>query len=309
MAIIIIAVILAIAVFVGLGFRVKDYEVSWKLGKRQALAVLPLLLILFTLVTVIPANTVGIVWSPFNGVQEETLAEGIQFKGPLDKVYKISTEVQTSTLTDVSGQTADSQYITMNLDVKYRVNTESAFEVFRQYRTLENVANSLIAPTVQRSIEAVTTQYNVIEILGEQRNAVYAGVEAELANRLVASGITFQSINFNDTDAGEAIEKAISDEAVAKKEVDTAQYKLQTAQIEAQHEVVQAEAEKQRAEIEAEIKRIEAQAEADANKIISESIDQTILDRMWIEKWDGDVPAVTGGTGSGYILDIGGGVS
>ena len=32
----------------------------------------------------------------------------------------------------------------MVIDIKYRVNRKKAFEVFRLYRTLENVSNNLI---------------------------------------------------------------------------------------------------------------------------------------------------------------------
>ena len=305
MALIIISVILAIAVFVVLGFEKDGYEVVWKRSKLQALALIPLLLMLFGFVTVIPANTVGILWSPFDGVKEETLSEGIQFKGILDKVYKISTEVQSRTIHDITGQTRDSQYILITLDVKYKVNPSNAYEVFRQYRTLDNIANNFIAPTVQRSIEAVSTQYNVIEILGEERNEMYKGVEEELARRLTASGIAFVSINFDDTDAGDAIERAIEAEAVAKKAVETAQQELLKVQADAQQIVVKTEAEKQQAQILAEIKVIEAQAEADANMIFANSINTEILNKMWIEKWDGSVPMIVGENSGGYMLDLG----
>ena len=306
MILIILAVILAVGFFVILGLHRADYSFSWKPNKRQILAVIPLLLIIFNFITVIPANTVGILWSPFNGVKEETLPEGIQFKGILDKVYKINTEVQTKIVENITGQTRDSQYITINLDIKYKINTASAYEVFRQYRTLDNVSDSLIEPTVQRSIEAVSIKYNVIEILGEERNDMYKGIEEELTSRLAESGITFVSINFADTDAGATIEQAIQNEAVAKKAVETAQQELLKAQTDAQQIVVQADAKKQQAEVFAQIKIIEAQAEADANKIISESITDTILNKMWITKWNGSVPMVSGKeSSSGYIFDIG----
>jgi Membrane protease subunits, stomatin/prohibitin homologs len=307
MALIIISVILAIAVFVTLGLERSGYKTEWRKSKLQALAFIPLLLIPFGFTTVIPANTVGILWSPFDGVKEETLSEGIQFKGIFDKVYKISTEVQSRTIHDITGQTRDSQYILITLDVKYKVNPSNAYEVFRQYRTLDNIAENFIAPTVQRSIEAVSTQYNVIEILGEERNEMYKGVEAELARRLTASGIAFVSINFDDTDAGHAIEQAIEAEAVAKKAVETAQQELLKVQADAQQIVVKTEAEKQQAQILAEIKVIEAQAEADANMIFANSINTEILNKMWIEKWDGSVPMIVGENSGGYMLDLGSG--
>ena len=176
----------------------------------------------------------------------------------------------------------------MVIDIKYRVNREKAFEVFRLYRTLENVSNNLIEPVVQRSIETITTQYNVIEILGEKRNAVYQGIEKDLSERLSKNGIDFISINFMDTDAGEAIEVAIQNEAVAKKEVETAKQKLEKAQIESKEKIVQAEAERDAAKIRAEMLLIEAQAQAEANEILAQSLTPELLKKMEMDarmKW------------------------
>lgn len=233
--------------------------------------------------TVVPANSVGIVYSPFVGVLEETLPEGMHVKGPFDAVYTLSTEVQTHSIQNITGQTKDSQYITMEIDVKYCVDTAEGMKVFKQYRSLNNVAANLISSTVQRSIESVTTQYNIIEVLGEKRNEIYTLIEKELTERLAASSITFVSINFVDTDAGDAIEQAIQAEAIAKKAVETA------------------EQERLKAEIEAQTVLIEAQAEADANRIISESITPELLQKMemearlehgWITVYGGSVVTV-----------------
>lgn len=245
-------------------------------------------------VATIPANNVGIIYSPVSGVVEETLSEGWKIKNPLNKIYKVSTEVHTSVLDNITGQTKDSQYITMSIDVKYSVEPSKAFEVFKKYKTLENVQATLIPPTIQRSIEAVSTKYNVMDILGEQRNNLYKEVEVEIANRLAATGIKFEQINFNDTDAGAAIEKAIQDEAIAKKAVETAEQVRQKAQVEAQNRVVEANANKEKAQIEAETKKIEAQAaadvkeiaasaEAEANSKIAASITPELLQKMEME--------------------------
>lgn len=234
-------------------------------------------------VSFIPANTVGVLYSPFSGVSQTTLSEGMRLKFPLDKVYKISTEVQTSRLENVTGQTQDAQYVTMNVDIKYEVDKSKAFEVFRQYRNLENINSSLVSPLVQRSIESVSTKYNIMEFLGEKRNTVYLEIENDLMSRFATQGITFRNITFTDTDAGEAIEQAIQAEAVAKKAVETAEQDRQKAEVEAQKRVVEAQANKDKAKIEAETKILQAEAEAKANELISKSITPEVLKKMEME--------------------------
>ena len=53
---------------------------------------------------------------------------------------------------------------------------------------------------------------------------------------------------------------------------------------------------------EAEKKVVAAQAEAEANKLRTQALTPAILEKMWIEKWDGTVPTViTGGNTSAFI--------
>lgn len=276
-------ILVSVVLSVGLYVFISNITGDFKPERKKIIALLPLALILVNFIAIVPANSVGILYSPFSGVKENTIPEGWSGKGVFDKVYRISTEVQTSNLENITGQTKDGQWVDMEIDVKYKVDENTAFQVFKQYRTLEKVATSLIPPTVQRSIEEVSTQYNVIDILGDKRNELYNGIELELKDRLSASGITFISINFTDTDAGEAIESAIQQEAIAKKAVETAEQERQKSEIEAQKRVVEAEANKQKAVIEAETKIIEAQAESDANNLLLQSITPELLKKMEME--------------------------
>ena len=252
----------------------------WKTNKKQLLAIIPLIGILLGFFTIIPVNTVGILFSPINGVKNETLPEGFNTKGLIDQVYQISTEVQTKNLSQMSGQTKDAQYILMNIDIKYRVDPQRAFEVFKLFRTLETVDANFISPTVQRSVENITTQYNIIEILGEKRNEVYREIELYLREEFAKSGIEFYSITFVDTSADASIELAISNEAIAKKAVETAEQERLRIEIESQQRIVLAQADKQKAQIDAETQIIEATAQAEANRIIAESITPELLDLM-----------------------------
>lgn len=197
--------------------------IAWKFNKQQLYSLLCILICIFGFFTKVPANHVGIVYSPFGGTQEETLTEGFSKKNILDKVYDMSTEVQTVTIEGLTTQTKDAQYLTTALDVKYQVSEDTAYLVFKQYRTLDKMSSTLIVPTTQRVLELVTTKENIIDILGEKRPDVYAELENALREELAKYGVKFYSISITDMDAGDALEKAISDEAIAKKAVETAE--------------------------------------------------------------------------------------
>lgn len=272
-------------VFVGLTEDDGHYDRIFKPNKKIFLTLIPLALWLGTMcITFVPANTVGIKYSAISGVSEDTLNEGLAFKSPLDKVYTIDTTVQERTVEKVSVQTKDAQWVSMDINVKYSVNSSNAFKIFKSYKTLENLQNNLIANATQRSIEEVTTKYNVMEVLGEERNKIYTEIENSLKERLAVEGVDLKFITIKDTDAGEAIESAIAKEAVAKKEAETA----------AQNQ--------EKAKIEAETKLIEAEGEAKANAVKTKALTDEVLAEMWINKWNGQLPTVSGSDSN--IIDI-----
>lgn len=317
MILFIIGIIVTIALFISMGFKevrveTNDYrgyeeKIVWKVNKKQFAALVGVLICLTSFVTKVPANSVGIVYSPFGGTKDTTLSEGFHVKTPFDKVYMFSTEVQSISVTGVTTQTKDAQYVTSALDIKYKVDPSNAFVVFKQYRELDKLTNTMIAPTTQRVLELITTEYNVFDILGERRGEVYSKLEAALTTEFEEYGIEFHSVSIVDMDAGAAIEKAVEQEAIAKKSVETAEQNLLKAQTEAKEQSVQAQAKQDAAKIEAETKLIQAEAEKKANDLLNQSLTDQVLQKEWIDKWDGKMPTYYAGSdgGAGVILDMG----
>ena len=131
MGLIITSIILSIiTIFIILGVCYEnEANMKWCL-----LGLLWLVIILFGCFTTVGANTVGILYNPFRGgIQDETLGEGFKTKSPLEKVYKISTEVQEFNFENISVQTNDSQYVNTILQAQIRINKENAFNYFKKY--------------------------------------------------------------------------------------------------------------------------------------------------------------------------------
>ncbi|MBT3319516.1 MAG: prohibitin family protein [Clostridia bacterium] len=290
MTFIILSAILILVIFVVAGIKKVNGNLGWKTNPKQWLAALGILLAIPAFFTVVPANNVGIVYSPFSGgVQEVVLNEGIKAKGPFDTVYHISTEVQTNTLDNLHGQTKDSQYLTISIDVKYYVDPTKAVDVFQKFRSLDNINSTLVRPSAQRAIDGAMIDYNIIEILGDKRSQVYKKIEDFLTTRFEDNGLHLHSITFLDTDGGEQIEQAIRDEAVEKKAGETAEQR------------------RTRAEIEAETRIIQAEAEAKEKEILAAAISENpeILELEWIKKWNGILPIYMSDGSGGVLLDLG----
>lgn len=271
MGLVITSVILTIVTVIGILIYCigEGGNIAWSL-----LGLLWLLLISFAFFTSVGANTVGIMYNPFKGgVQDEILGEGFRWKSPFDKVYKVSTEVQEFQFEQISVQTNDSQYVNTILQLQVRIDKEKAFEYFKKYggKKLDDI-KTILSNTTQKQLEKVTTQYNIMEVLGEKKdeivNKTLDGIKAELLN----DGILVERIVLVDTDAGEKIEQAIQNEASAKKEAETAKYL------------------KEKAELEGDAKVIEAQKEKEANELKQRTLTNEILTEKMIEKWNGTLP-------------------
>ena len=191
-------------------------------------------------------------------------------------MYKISTEVQEFNFENISVQTNDSQFLNSIIQVQARISKENAFNYFKKYgnKSLQDISN-ILSNTIQKQLETVTTQYNIMEVLGEKRNEIVNKTLDLVKEELLKDGIIVERIILVDTDAGDAIEQAIANESIKKKEAETARY------------------EKEKAELEGEAKIIEAQKEKEANDLLTQSLTPEILQEKMIQKWNGVLPTTT----------------
>lgn len=279
----IISVLLLVATIATLVITLKKENefgcVTLKWNKKGLLSVVPLSLLVFVQsICVIPSNTVGVKYSALHGTSKNTLKEGVHFVTPfVDKIYKIDTTVQERTDDNVSVQTKDAQWAKMRVNVKYEVSKSNAFKVYKQYKTMDALKDNIIGNYAQNAMNEVCSNYNIIDLLGDKRNEIINKATDILKQNLEKEGVTLKMLTIKDLDAGKKIEKAISDEAVAKKQVETAKQK------------------QEKARTEAETKLIEAEGEANANAVKTKALTPEVLQEQWINKWDGKLPKVTDG--------------
>lgn len=279
----IISVLLLVATIATLVITLKkedEYDnITLQWNKKGLLSIIPLGLLVFVQsICVIPSNTVGVKYSTLHGTSKDTLKEGVHFVTPfVDKIYKIDTTVQERTDDNVSVQTKDAQWARMQVNVKYEVSKSNAFKVYKQYKTMDALKDNIIGNYAQNAMNEVCSNYNIIDLLGDKRNEIINQATDILKQDLEKEGVTLKMLTIKDLDAGKKIEKAISDEAVAKKQVETAKQK------------------QEKARTEAETKLIEAEGEANANAVKTKALTPEVLQEQWINKWDGKLPKVTDG--------------
>lgn len=243
-------------------------------------AVILLIMLLNPFVIVGPGER-GVVLN-FGAVQDRILDEGIHLRVPImQRVVIMDVRIQKEqTETDASSK--DLQDTHSIIALNYHVKPERANWVFQSLGPEYNAR--VIDPAVQEVVKAVTARYTAVELI-TQREKVRQEIREILKERLADYAINvddFAIVNFRFSQQfTQAIEAKQSAEQLALK----ATRDLDRIKVEAEQKLTQARAEAESLRLQKEnvtvelvqLRQIEAQMRA-------------------IEKWDGHLPNVTGGT-------------
>ena len=300
-------------------------------------------ILFFMMMEKVPAGYVGIVYSMNGGVSDEVLTQGWHLVSPTKNVTLYSVGIEQSYLTsgedgdsknDDSFEvpTSDGKGLNVDLTFTYRYDPERVTQLFTRFKgqSGKEVRNTFIKPNIISWVKEVTAKYPVTEILGEERANLNIAVSEYVKEKFEPYGIIVENTSLINIDADEETRKQVQRRVNAIQELELAQTEKKTAQVKADQEkevaltkaqqdketaIILAEQEKEtatinaeKAKIDAEAKaeatRIKASAEAEANRMIAESLTPELIEQKKIEKWNGDVPKVSGSAAN--FLDIGG---
>lgn len=243
--------------------------------------------------TVVSAGHTGVV-STFGKVSEDVLQEGFHIKLPWQKVTKMDNRI---VKLEVSTEafSSDLQTVSVNLAVNYRVDTAKSYSIVKNVGT--NYESVLMTPAVNEVMKSIMAQYTAEQSI-TNRNIISSALLEELNEKLAESGITVSDINIIDFDFSDVYVQAIEAKQVAEQEKLRA--KIEQDQLtmekeaEASRRVIDAEAAAEVARIEAEAAAYAGEKEAVANEKIAASLTQALIDYYKIQKWNGQLPTVTG---------------
>ena len=253
----------------------------FKNGKGIVIAsiVLVIILLLASCTTTINTGEVGI-RVRFGKVVNKPTQEGINLKIPvIEKIQRMNVKVQKLEL-DVSSASKDLQDTNMSIAVNYRVNQDKAIEL---YKTVgNNYKSTVLEPAIKESIKSVTSEYTAEELITNRTEVSQKCIEI-LQSKIEKYGITIEDFNITNFNFSVEFNKAIEEKQIAEQKVLTAKQELEKEKIEAEKKIVA------------------AQAEKEANELKEHSLTDNIIKEKFIEKWNGELPKVSG---SGNMIDI-----
>lgn len=251
-----------------------------------------ILLILGCSITFVPTGYIGI-RTAYGQISGSPVSTGIHFHVPfVENIHKMNCKQQEMVFDKdkIWSETSErTEVYAENIVVDYQINAEYGAWI---WSNIEEWDTNLVKRTsIESGLKAAFKQYNDTDVTDRSKiektakEYIQKSLNTKYNNQVVTViSVTISNINFSD-----AYNDAIEKKAQAKLSAEAQAYENQKTIDQAK-----AEAEKQRIEAEgkAKAKIIEAEAEAEVNEKISKSITPEILQREWIQKWNGKTPSV-----------------
>lgn len=243
----------------------------------------------------IPAGYVGVQYSMSGGVQDEILTQGWHIVSPTKKVttYSVATEQLYLSANEKEGGKDNTSFDVVTSDGRMNVDFEMSYsfdpdlvpELYTRYRGMsgEDIIDNIIIGKVKTLVNEVTSQYTVLQAHMEKKAEVNKAITEHLRESLSEFGVVVESANLTQTRVDSEIEAAITKRSAAAQELETEKQK------------------KEKAQLEQETKRIEAETIAIENEKINQTLTKEMLMKMFIEKWNGELPTAVG---SDTILNL-----
>ena len=230
----------------------------------------------------------GVVYTYKSGVKKETLDPGWHFVGPFAKVknYPVAQqqlvlsnnpadfnekELEKDTHVDAP---ADGGMVKMNLTVNYNFIPERVTSLYEKFNGMdgEQIVESKVKNSIIAYVKEVTPQFSVMDIYSTKRAEVGNAITDYLNSKLNDEyGINISSALIIDVQLDEELQAKVQAKEQAKQDAEKAELDKQTA-------IAQGEAAKAKAEADKAVTITNAEAQAEANRIVSQSITPELID-------------------------------
>lgn len=262
-----------------------------KVGKTVGWIIVIILLVIVILnsFTIVPGGSTGVVVT-MGKISDNVLPEGLHFKIPfVQQINKISNKIQVVEV-DTAAVSKDLQTVSSTIAVNYRIGYESSANVFKNIGA--HYDEVVLLPAVQESVKSVSAKYTAEELI-TRRAQVGQEIKETLEVKVDSYGIVIENFNIVNFDFTQEFNNAIEAKQVAEQNL------IKTKTEQEQAIVVAEAAAKQKiiaAEAEASAITAKAKAQAEANQMLSNSLNPNLIEYEKINKWNGILPQVSGGT-------------
>nr|WP_049916911.1 prohibitin family protein [Halogeometricum pallidum] len=213
----------------------------------------------------------------------EVFGPGAHFVNPVSQsTVPLSVRPQSYTMSSQQGEgtqagrddaitvlTEDGLRTDIDVTIRYRVDAGNAVTFYQQYRTLGAAEERLIRPSIRSVLRTEAGRLPVTDIYtGEGQTRLKQAAEKELGAEFAEAGLILEAVQVRNVELPAQYAQAVEQKEITEQRRQQKQDELEVEKLEADR------------------KRIAAQGEADANRILSQSLDQRILTQKYIDKLD-----------------------
>lgn len=237
--------------------------------------------------TYVGQGEVGVVYTAKSGVKEKTLDPGFHFVGPFAKVKDFPISQQQLVLSNNAADfnekklekdthvdaPADGGMVKMNMTINYNFIPEKVTGLYEKFNGMdgEQIVESKVKNSILAYIKEVTPKFSVMDIYSTKRAEIGQEITKYLNEKLQDEyGMNISSALIIDVQLDKELQKKVQAKEQAKQDAEKAELDKQTA-------LAQAETDKVKAEAEAAVAIEKARGQAEANRLLSESITPELI--------------------------------
>lgn len=214
----------------------------------------------------------------WGAVSPSVLDPGLHFKIPFaQSVVRVNVQVQNAQAQETAAS-LDMQDVATTVATNWHILPADAEWVYQHVGDEDSLTGKVIQPAISNAVKSVTARYNAEDLI-THRDTVRGQIEAQITVELKPYRVVVDSVNITDFHFSQQYTQAIESKQVAQQRAQQAQYELQKAKVDAEQRVV------------------EAQAQAEAQKLLQQTVTPEIIQQQAVAKWDGHLPSVVGGSG------------
>lgn len=232
----------------------------------------PLIIIFIVLIVFVSKSTVtvdsgeaGVLYKTFGGgvvTEEPPLGEGFHLVAPWNKVIVYETRQQ-ELFEQMQVLSSNGLEIRLDGSAWYQPDYKNLGKLHQEKG--ENYVSRVIQPAIRSAARSVVGRYTPDQLYSSKREAIQKEIFSETKKILDNQFIQLNEFLVRDIQLPEKIKHAIEEKLSQEQESEKYKYLIEKAEKEAQKQI------------------IEAQGKADANKILSESLTDKILQDKGIE--------------------------
>ncbi len=231
-----------------------------------------ILLILFNPLTIVKAGERAVLMR-FGEVQKRILGEGIHLIIPLvNTVEKLTVKIQKEEI-KVEASTKDLQEVFNKIALNWHLNPNKVNVIYQQIGKENEIIQIIINPAVAEILKAVLAKYTAQEII-IKREELKAEIDHLLIQRLNKYFLEIDDISLVHINFSEGFTEAVEAKQIAEQEAKKAGFRVLKAQKDA------------------EVNINLAKGEAEAHRILQDSLTPEILQYQGINKWNGNLPLI-----------------